>query len=113
MDTIWTLVQKLDPARPWVDSSPSNGMISLEPYAKRWGDVWDSRWGDVHFYDYSKARMVKRGIYLLSFWVYLPFRTRPFRRSRGRRRGLDPLKLVVSLALNPLVPRLPPFVAGL
>jgi hypothetical protein len=36
---------------PFVDSSPSNGVIADNDreYVKRWGDDWDWRWGDVHW----------------------------------------------------------------
>lgn len=39
----------------WVDSSPSNGLLSSpQPYAKVWGKNPSSNYlGDVHFYDYS------------------------------------------------------------
>jgi hypothetical protein len=36
---------------PFVDSSPSNGVIAdnEREYVKRWGDDWDWRYGDVHW----------------------------------------------------------------
>ena len=43
--------------RPFVDSSPSNGLVSKEPYVKRWdGGVHTPQaasWGDVHYYNYN------------------------------------------------------------
>ena len=47
------LVQ-IDPVRPYVDSSPSNGVTSLDPYTKRWGNPGDAKFGDIHFYNYQK-----------------------------------------------------------
>jgi beta-mannosidase len=37
----------------WVDSSPSNGLISKHPYAKLWTAASTGIAGDMHFYDYS------------------------------------------------------------
>lgn len=37
----------------WVDSSPSNGLISTNPYAKIWGSASTEVAGDVHFYNYA------------------------------------------------------------
>ena len=39
--------------RAWVDSSPSNGLISTQPYTKRWGATSTSTSGDMHFYSYD------------------------------------------------------------
>jgi hypothetical protein len=40
------LSPQLVPELPYVDSSPSNGVVSRQPYIKRWGATWDSRYGD-------------------------------------------------------------------
>ena len=48
-------------ARPFVDSSPSNGLVSTSPYVKRWDGAGKggadsaqaASWGDVHYYDYE------------------------------------------------------------
>lgn len=40
----------LDPARAWVDSSPANGLLSEDPYVKRWGYPGDLHYGDLHHY---------------------------------------------------------------
>lgn len=37
----------------WVDSSPSNGLLSTDPYVKKWGSASTAAQGDVHFYDYT------------------------------------------------------------
>eukprot|EP00854_Cymbomonas_tetramitiformis_P005921 gene5921-7123_t len=56
IDTIWATLRRLLPEEPpvFVDSSPSNGILSEAPYTKRWGSVSDWNFGDVHFYDYTK-----------------------------------------------------------
>ena len=41
------------PLSAWVDSSPSNGLYSFNPYSKRWGQASTSEAGDMHFYDYN------------------------------------------------------------
>ncbi|KAA6427867.1 MAG: beta-mannosidase [Trebouxia sp. A1-2] len=53
LDTVQTAVAEVDPEFPFVDSSPSNGLISKEPYVKRWGDASSPFYGDVHFYNYD------------------------------------------------------------
>lgn len=52
VDTIKKIVQILDPTRPFVESSPSNGVLSTnQPYAiARLPN--DNKFGDVHHYDY-------------------------------------------------------------
>jgi len=58
-DTVFTAVQKAlgndfyKSANIWVDSSPSNGLLSVEPYVKLWSQASTSAAGDMHFYDYS------------------------------------------------------------
>jgi beta-mannosidase len=53
IDTGMTALRAVDPDVAFVDSSPSNGVISTEPYTKRWGDVNDVLRGDVHYYNYD------------------------------------------------------------
>ncbi len=44
---------QLDPGRPYVDTSPSSGLHSTDPYVKRWGDPQDPAAGDIHYYNYK------------------------------------------------------------
>jgi len=53
VDTALAALRRVDPTVAFIDSSPSKGLISAEPYAKRWGHVEDVRWGDVHYYNYD------------------------------------------------------------
>jgi len=54
IDTLRPAIAAADAeARPFVDSSPSNGLLSSQPYVKRWGDVQAWSWGDVHYYNYA------------------------------------------------------------
>ena len=60
MDTVLPALAAVDAdARPVVDTSPSNGLISREPTVKRWGktstksDPSAGAWGDIHYYNYA------------------------------------------------------------
>lgn len=37
VDVIQPIFATLDPSRPFVDTSPSNGLYSVDPFVKRWG----------------------------------------------------------------------------
>jgi beta-mannosidase len=58
-DTVFGTLQKVlgtnfyQSENLWVDSSPSNGLLSVEPYVKRWTRASTEAAGDMHFYDYS------------------------------------------------------------
>ena len=62
LDVMRPAIAAADPdARPFVDSSPSNGLVSTLPYVKRWDGAGKggadsaqaASWGDVHYYDYE------------------------------------------------------------
>jgi beta-mannosidase len=55
VDTIYVAIGDVEghSQRPFVDSSPSNGIISSDPYVKQWGTASTPHAGDTHFYDYS------------------------------------------------------------
>jgi len=66
LDTVYSALRDTDPelllphavqgtrgGRYYVDSSPSNGLSSANPYDKRWGDVSNVSYGDVHYYNYG------------------------------------------------------------
>lgn len=53
VDIIRTIVQKEDKQRPFVTSSPSNG-LKTEEHNFLSSNPGDIRFGDVHFYDYSR-----------------------------------------------------------
>ncbi len=46
-------INAIDKQVIWVDSSPSNGLISADPYSKKWTTASTEIAGDVHFYDYD------------------------------------------------------------
>jgi len=52
IESIYKVVAREDPDRVWVDSSPSNGLISRDPYVKRWGQPGSLNYGDLHHYDF-------------------------------------------------------------
>lgn len=57
LDTVRTLVFELDAhQRPFVDTSPSNGVLPLSSteYIKVWGNTSNGESGDVHFYNYHE-----------------------------------------------------------
>eukprot|EP01094_Clydonella_sp_ATCC50884_P019732 TRINITY_DN3927_c0_g1_i1.p1 TRINITY_DN3927_c0_g1~~TRINITY_DN3927_c0_g1_i1.p1 ORF type:complete len:944 (+),score=224.15 TRINITY_DN3927_c0_g1_i1:90-2921(+) len=47
-----TLLEE-DRTRPFLPSSPSNGVVEEDPYVQRWGNVGSEHWGDVHYYNYE------------------------------------------------------------
>lgn len=49
IDLIYPLVTSMDPSRPFVDTSPSNGVYSIDPYVKRWGASNSIAFGYVLF----------------------------------------------------------------
>ncbi|CAL8468004.1 g7542 [Coccomyxa elongata] len=52
--TIRAALLQVNPNATYVDSSPSNQIKGMDPYAKRWGlDASDPRWGDGHYYNYG------------------------------------------------------------
>lgn len=42
-----------DTSRPWLPSSPSNGVLETDPYVQRWGNPSSNDYGDVHYYNYD------------------------------------------------------------
>ncbi|KAF1330351.1 Beta-mannosidase, partial [Globisporangium splendens] len=46
VDLIQPIFSSLDSSRPFVDTSPSNGLYSVDPYVKRWGEVNGIAYGD-------------------------------------------------------------------
>lgn len=53
LETIKQVVEKEDPSRTYVPSSPSNGLISLDPYVGEWGNPNSELMGDVHIFEYN------------------------------------------------------------
>lgn len=45
IELIRPLILSLDSIRPFVDTSPSNGLFSRDPYVKRWGHTNDIAYG--------------------------------------------------------------------
>ncbi|OQS05370.1 beta-mannosidase [Thraustotheca clavata] len=57
IDTIQPLVSAIDNSRPFVDTSPSNGLLSTTPYVKRWENTSSIYYGDVHYYNVKEDCM--------------------------------------------------------
>jgi beta-mannosidase len=53
IDIVHPIVFGLDKTRPFVDTSPSNGLFSQEPFVKKWGDANSYFYGDIHYYNNS------------------------------------------------------------
>ena len=60
VDTVMPAIRATDyDRRPAVDTSPSNGLLSVDPYVKRWGvtstkaKASAGSWGDIHYYNYE------------------------------------------------------------
>ena len=64
--TVRQALAKADPWRPFWPSSPSNGMLADDIergiHIQRWGDEYDERIGDIHFYDYDSLCVAQAGI---------------------------------------------------
>ena len=45
VEAVRGVLQRLDPGRVFLDSSPSSGLLSAQPYVKRWGDAQVRRAG--------------------------------------------------------------------
>ncbi|KAG2787985.1 Beta-mannosidase [Phytophthora cactorum] len=71
VDLIHPTIAAMDSSRPFVDTSPSNGLYSVDPYVKRWGPSNGVAFGDVHFYDYNNDcqdyRMYPRARFISEF----------------------------------------------
>ena len=53
VETVGGAVRQMAPSTPFVDSSPSNGMVSARLQVKRWSNPQDPAHGDVHYYNYG------------------------------------------------------------
>lgn len=51
VDTVHTALRGISPDF-YLDGSPSNGLYSIDPYVKRWGDTNNPAFGDCHLYNY-------------------------------------------------------------
>ncbi|DAZ98649.1 TPA: hypothetical protein N0F65_000844, partial [Lagenidium giganteum] len=71
VDVVQPIVTSIDSSRPFVDTSPSNGVYSVDPYVKRWGSTNSALFGDVHFYNYTgdcqDPNMYPRGRFVSEF----------------------------------------------
>lgn len=63
VDTLRQVLLSIDPGAVYLDSSPSNGLVSGgNPYVKRWGDVNFPAMGDLHYYNYED-NLLDPGVY--------------------------------------------------
>ena len=82
-DTVFGTLQKVlgtnfyQSENLWVDSSPSNGLLSVEPYVKRWTRGSTAAAGDMHFYDYSMDCEVDRNFPAARFVSEFGFQSQP------------------------------------
>ena len=48
-ETVRKTLLEQDVSRPWLPSSPSNGVLRVDPYVERWGNVYSDYYGLLFF----------------------------------------------------------------